>query len=182
MEAAEGVKVMEATLVGGGGGAVTVTVPLALAPAVIGRPAASEYTAPDRVMFKAPAAVPAAMVSGTVARLPEPIAVWLSPKTMTVRVLPETLALMLLPAAVKTEPAATVPALRPAGKVRLNCRPATDVEPGLKVMGRLTVVPVWPEAVPAAKVGAVAVGAANVVAVTAPVAPPNTAFKLRVPR
>ena len=136
-------------------GTVTVTVPLALAPAAIGRPAASEYTAPDMSMFKLPAAVPAAMVSGRAARVPAPMAVWFSPKTMTVKTLPERLAVMFLPAAVRIGPAAMVPALRPAGSVRLNWRPATDAEPGLNVMKRLTVVPVWPVAVPAARVGAV---------------------------
>ena len=102
------------------------------------------------------------------------------------------MALTLLPAAVRIEPAVTAPVLKEAGKVRLNCILATEAEPGLNVMGKLTVAPAAPEAVPTDRVGAVTAGGgggggggggvAVVVAVKAGEIAPNTALRFSVPR
>ena len=77
----------------------------------------------------------------------------MSPKMIKVHVVPTRFVLTLLPAAVMTGPAVTVPVLKEAGSVRLNWMPATELVEGSNEMGRLMVVPAWPDAVPTVKVG-----------------------------
>ena len=72
--------------------------------------------------------------------------------------MPERLAETDLPAAVRMLPAVTLPVLMPAGRPIVNCRLATLALPGLKVIGKLTLVPAAPETEPAAMVGAAEVG------------------------
>src|SRR2546430_2573292 len=96
--------------------------------------------------LRVPAAVPAAMSSCAVNSEPAAMAFRLTPKMMKVQVFPLRLALTLLPAVLRMAPAVTAPVLRHAGKVRLNCRLATDSVPGSNLTGRLTVVPAAPEA------------------------------------
>ena len=72
--AAVGVMAMDVNT-GVAGGEVSVTELLVLAPAAMDVPAALEYTAAEIGRLSVPAAVPAAMVSGTVAKDPAPMAV-----------------------------------------------------------------------------------------------------------
>ncbi|OGR48640.1 MAG: hypothetical protein A2X40_12435 [Elusimicrobia bacterium GWC2_65_9] len=73
---------------------------------------------------------------------------------MKVTVLPVRFELTLLPADVKIAPGVIAPVLKPGGRVRLNCKLATEDVPGLKVTGRVTEAPACPEALPTVKVGA----------------------------
>ena len=67
--------------------------------------------------------------------------------------LPERLLLTFLPALVKIEPAVIVTELNDGGSASVNWRLATEALPVLKVIGRFTTVPAWPETLPPANVG-----------------------------
>lgn len=105
-------------------------------------------------MVRAPAVAFAAMAIWAVSSVPPVIEFWFKPKTMKFMVLPLMLVLTDFPAEVMIDPAVTVPELSPAGKLMLNCRLATDAEPGFKVRGKLTVVPALPLTEPAERIGA----------------------------
>jgi hypothetical protein len=117
----------------------------------------------------------------SVSKVPEAITFWLTPKIMIVQVLPLRLSLTCLFAADTPimAPGVIVPVLNPAGNVRLNCRPVTAAEPALKVTGKLTLLPVFPDALPTDNVGVVEVGAVTVsVKVRVPVPPAFVALRL----
>src|SRR5258705_13005452 len=110
--------------------------------------------------------------------VPLGIVFWLSPNTMNIQVLPFKLVLTLLPAFVRMDPAVTVPLLKPAGNVRLNWMPETELVFGLKVIGTLTEVPAIPEALPTVKVAGVAAEVIVRVRVSVAVPPELVALKV----
>ncbi|MEK6689214.1 MAG: hypothetical protein AABZ01_12250, partial [Gemmatimonadota bacterium] len=90
---------------------------------------------------------------------------------MTVKTLPVRLLLTLLPAAARVELGVIVPAVKPVGTVRLNCRLVMEALLGLKTMLTVTVVPGRPERSEASKVGAVAGGVTPGALTTMPAKP-----------
>ena len=140
-------------LVIAGVGGFTVTVPPVLVPGVMELAPESEYKTPETGNDNDPTAVPAAILSWRVIKVPELVTTPPAPY-ITKFHLPLTTLLLESKMPFAMDPMVTGPVLTPGGKVRENWRAAIDTPVGSRVTGMVTEVPACPDVDPIVKLGA----------------------------